>query len=205
MPLLDTLKNTTGYNMVKSFMNPQQPYEEAEKANNQGWNEAQGYGRPYWQNGLNQTGALNEAEGNLLHPDQLQNNWAKGYETSPYAKQLLDQNMGAGQDAASAMGLQGSSAGVANIQQGAGNIVAQDRQQYMKDLMEKYMAGIGIGQNQYNTGAAMGGTLASGALQHGQDAASLAYGKSAAPGQMFNRLLSTGVGMMSGGAGGGMR
>lgn len=189
----------TNFSMLNRFLSPDQPYKEAENKNNQAWGEAQNYGRPYWQAGLDQNGQLGTAENNLLDPTKLQNDWSKSYETSPYAKQLLDQNLGSGMDAASSMGLNGSSAAVGNIQQGAGNIVAQDRQQYMKDLMEKYMAGIGIGQNKYNVGASMGNTLAQGAMQHGQDAAQLAYGRSAAPGAFYGNLVGGAAQMLGGG------
>ena len=52
-----------------------------------------------------------------------------------------------------------------------------DRQNYMKDLMEKYMAGAGIGQNIYGTGAGMASGGANAASQFGQDQAGLEFGK----------------------------
>lgn len=177
--------------MINSFLNPQDAYKAAERQAQQGWQEAQGYERPYWQQGLDQYGNLTGAENALLDPAALESKWAQSYQTSPYAKQLLAQNKASGLDAASAMGLMGSSAALGNIQSGAGNIVNEDRQQFLQDLMQKYLAGIGIGQNIYGTGAMAGNALASGAQREGEDLAGLKYGEKAAPGSFFGKLLGT--------------
>ena len=108
---------------------------------------------------------------------KLQEKWSQGYENSPYAKQLLSQNQSSGMDAAAQMGLGGSSAALSNIQQGAGNIVSKDRQQYMDDLMKKYMSGIGLGENLYGTGATAGTNLGSGAMDQGTIQTNFAYNK----------------------------
>jgi len=177
--------------MINSFLHPEDAYKEAEKASNASWDEQQGYGRPYWQQGIDQYGRLNSAENDLLDPGALQNKWGASYETSPYAKRLLEMNKNSGLDAASSMGLMGSSAALGNIQTGAGDIVAKDRQNFMNDLMQKYLAGIGIGQNIYGVGANTAGNLMTGAQQHGQDVAGLRYGAAAAPGQLFGNILGT--------------
>jgi hypothetical protein len=140
-------------NFLSSFFDPGEAWDRARKAEQEGYEKSQGYQQPYWQQGLDQYGRLNTATDKLMDPAALQNEWSKNYETSPYAQQLLKQNQASGLDTASAMGLNGSSAALGNIQQGAGNIVSQDRQQYMNDLMQKYMAGIGLGQNIYGIGA----------------------------------------------------
>ncbi len=163
------------------------PYGDAEKQAKQGWGQAQDYQRPYWQHGMDQYDPLNQARTNLMDPEKLQSQWASGYENSPYAKQMLDMNRQSGIDAASSMGLGGSSAALANIQAGAGNIVQKDRQQYMDDLMKKYMAGIGLGQNIYGVGANTGANLGQGAMTQGQNMAQLAYGRAAAPGEQIGQ------------------
>jgi len=178
--------------MIDSFMHPERGYEEAQKQAERAWKEAQAYERPYWQQGLDQYGRLNEATGKLMDPTKLQNEWGQGYEISPYAKRMLEMNKGAGLDAASSMGLMGSSGALANIQGGAGDIVARDRQQYMDDLMKKYMVGIGLGSDIYGHGARAGETLASGAMGHGQNMAGLAYGRANAPGEFFGKILNAG-------------
>jgi len=186
-----------------SFFHPERAYKKAEEPVNQAYNEAKGYQDPYFQQGQAQYQRLNDATGALLNPVELENRWAQSYEQSPYAQQLLRQNQEAGQEAASAMGLGGSSAALGNIQTGAGNIVSQDREKFMKDLMEKYLAGIGLGQNIYGQGAAAGTNLSNLATGHGTALAGLEYGRQAAPGQLFGRLLGAGAGLAANYATGG--
>ncbi len=182
-----------GNNMINSFLHPEKGYKEAQVPLQQGWNQAQAFQQPYNQQGLGQTGRLNTAENSLLDPTQLENQWTQSYSTSPYAQQLLKQNQANGLDAASQMGLLGSSAALGNIQAGAGNIVDQDRQQFLNDLMQKYLQGIGIGQNIYGVGATTAGNLGTQANTFGQNMAGLKYGETNAPGEQFNNLLKTGV------------
>jgi hypothetical protein len=190
-----------GMKMMHKFLHPEEAYESAQKAAQRGWDETKGFETPFMQHGLDQYGGLNEAEQKLMHPEQLQNEWAQGYETSPYAQRMLAMNSQQGQEAASSMGLGGSSAAVGNIQQGAGDIVARDRQQYLDDMMKKYMSGIGIGQSLYGTGATMGGKLGDQSMTQGQNMASLKYGADASQGKLFENLLRTaGKLYMGGGA-----
>jgi len=191
------------FQMLGSFLHPEDAYKHAQKAAQHGYNEAQGYQQPYYQHGLDQYDRLNSAENKLLDPAALQSEWSKGYETSPYAQQLLGMNQQQGLDSASSMGLMGSSAAMGNIQQGAGNIVQKDRQQYLDDLMKKYMGGIGLGEDMYNTGAQAGGSMADRAMNQGINMGNLKYGEYAAPGKLFENLFRTGAGFAAGGAGGG--
>ena len=189
------------FDMIGSFFHPERPYEKAEEAARQSWNQSQGFQQPYNQQGLEQYGRLNQAAGSLLNPAELQNQWSSGYENSPYAKQLLGMNQSQGLDAASQMGLLGSSAALGNIQQGAGNIVAQYRQKYLDDLMQKYMQGIGLGKDIYGIGSQAAANLGAQALSHGQDISGLRYGQSAAPGSLFGKILGTGLNFIKPGIG----
>jgi hypothetical protein len=179
--------------MLGSFLNPSRGYKEAGKQVQQGWNNAVAFEAPYAQHGGEMYSRLNEAFNKLLNPGALENEWAQGYETSPYAKQLLESNKSQGLDAASSMGLMGSSAALGNIQTGAGNIVSQDREKYMKDLMEKFIASLGLGTNIYGAGATAAGNLANNATQTGTNMATTKYGEYNAPGDMFMNLLKTGA------------
>ncbi len=196
-------------NMINSFLHPEKAYDKAAEESKRYWNEAKGYQMPYMQQGQQQYGNLMGAENALLNPVELQNKWAQSYEQSPYAKMLQEENTGQGLDAASSMGLMGSSGALNNIQRGAGMISAQDRRNYLQDLMEKYMKGVGIGENIYGIGATSAGELSRGAQGMGDTQAQLAYGKQNAPGKLFENMLRTGVGAYAnsvggaGGAGGG--
>lgn len=189
---------TQGY---RNFLNPDIPYRDAAKEAAKGYNTATGYLNPYYQGGLDQYGRLNTATGQLLNPAELENQWIQSYETSPYAKQALAQNQTAGMDVASFMGLMGSSAALQNIQQGAGQIQQQDREKYLNDLMNKYLAGIGLGHSLYGTGAQAGGALSNLAFKEGENIAGLKYGEEAAPSKMFGNIFGAGMNLYKPGSG----
>jgi hypothetical protein len=199
MSIWDTYKSVSGYNNFDSFLHPERGYQAAEDAQRQSWMEAQGFLNPYNQAGKDQLGRLTGAEDQLLHPDQLLNQWTQGYSESPFAKQLKEQASNAGLESASQQGLLGSSAAVSNVQSSASNIMNAERNQYLQDLMQKYMVGIGVGQNIYNTGANAAGALASGSLQNGQNIAQARFGQKNAPGDLFGKLAGTAIGAYSGG------
>jgi len=178
------------FDMIGSWMNPGKGYKEAGKELTKGWNQSQQFQKPYWQAGLDQMGNLTGAQNELMEPQALQNKWAEGYEKSPYAKQLQKEASAGGMDAAASMGLGGSSAALGNIQQSSANIMNADRQQYMNDLMQKYMSGVGIGQNMYGIGAGMGQSLGQGAMNYGEGMGQSKFGQYNAGGQNFSDLLN---------------
>jgi hypothetical protein len=188
-----------GANYFHSFFHPEEGYEAAEAASNHGYEEGQKYLEPYNQHGMDQYGRLNDATGALLNPEELENKWANNYQTSPYAKRMLEQNMGNGLDEASAMGLLGSSGAQRNIQTNAGDIVSRDRREYLNSIMQKYMAGIGLGQSLYGTGANAGGALSTNAINQGRDTAGLEYGRTNAPGELFGKFAGAAASFAGGG------
>lgn len=194
MSFLDGYKNLSGFNMLKSFMNPGQPYEDAAQEAQRAWLEAQGFQKPFQQAGLGQVGNLQTASDQLLHPDQMENQWAQGYETSPYALDALGRSKDIGLDAASSMGLLGSSSALENIQRTGSSIMSGDRRNYLQDLIQKYLAGVQNSQNLFNTGAGVGQNLGQDALRTGENLGQARYGASAAPGEMFGKLLGLGAG-----------
>ena len=180
---------------LSSWLHPQKGYDKAQEQLNQYYNEAQGNLQPYNQNGQNAFGGLNQAMQNLLNPQTLQDQWSKGYQESDLAKQNEAMASQHGLDAASSMGLMASSPAIQAIQSGTSGIVAADRQKYLDDLMQKYMTGIGIGQNVYNTGANSANALSQNAMNMGQNSAEMAYGKENSGGNMFNSLIANGAGL----------
>lgn len=179
--------------MLDSFFSPGNAYKKAGKQLQRYYTDAQGALQPYNQHGQDQFQRLMDQANALNDPAALQAKWASGYEMSPSARMMTEQAKNSGLDAASSMGLMGSGAAVNNIQQSAGNIMQNDRQNYMNDLMQKYMASIGIGQNLYGTGANAAGAMSNNAMKHGENMAGVAYGQQAAPGDMFGKLLSMGA------------
>lgn len=186
------------FDMMHSFLNPDQGYKEAGDTMNDFWQQMQKYLQPYQQAGMDQIGTLTGAENKLLDPAQLENEWASGYSKSPYAQQMQKEAASAGMDSASQQGLVGSSSALQNVQNSSANIMNSDRQQYLKDLMEKYMGGIGIGKNIFNTGASAAGMLGQGALTSGQNIGAARLGQANAPGELLQKILGTAGGMYSG-------
>lgn len=178
---------------IDSFLHPEEGYKAAAKQMEQAWRQAQGFQQPYRQAGLDQLNRLNSAENSLLDPSTLLNKWMGSYTTSPYAKRSMDNAKASGLDAASSMGLLGSNSAISNIQNSSSDIMNADRQQFLNDLMQKYMTGIGIGQNIYNTGAATAGNMGNQALSVGQNLGQAAYGEKNAPGDMLGNLMRLGA------------
>jgi len=181
--------------ILDDFIHPERPYEDADEQLRKYWEQAQGFQQPYTNAGKSQIGRLTGAEDSLMNPVALQNQWTSSYEMSPYAQQQLALNKSAGLDAASSMGLLGSNSAVRDIQSGAGDIVQKDRQQYLQDLMQKYMAGIGIGQNMFDTGASTASNLGRSALDIGNQFASSAFNQRQSRNNMLSNILSNTVGM----------
>jgi len=188
--------------MLSSFLHPEKGYDKAQEVLNQYFNQGQGYLQPYNQNGLNAYGDYSGAMHKLLNPGELENEWSKGYQESDLAKQNEAMANQRGLESASSMGLMGSSPALQTIQSGTSGIVSQDRQQYLKDLMEKYLAGIGIAGNIYGTGANTANNMSNNAMNMGQNSAGLAFGKQNAPGDLFGKLLGGGIGLLGTALGG---
>lgn len=188
--------------MLSSFLHPGRAYKKAADQMSQYYNQAQGYMQPYSQQGQEAYGSLQGAMQSLLNPQQLQSDWAQGYEASPYARMMQEEATNQGLNAASAMGLMGSSPALQAIQRGTSMITAQDRDNYLNSLMQKYLSGAGIAQNIYGQGAGMAGQMGQNAMAQGQNMGQMAYGQQAAGGQLFGNLLGMGAGLAGAALGG---
>jgi hypothetical protein len=174
------------------FLDPGRGYKSAMKQFTKGYEEGKGYLDPYAGAGTSQLEQLLGAQGALMDPAALQSQWASGYEMSPYAQQLQGAAQEAGLSSMGSMGLGGSSAALQNLQQTSANIMQADRERYMKDLMDKYMAGVGIGQDIYGTGAGAAGTLGQMGMQYGMGMGELEAMKSQSRSKMLMDLLGLG-------------
>lgn len=185
------------FHMVSSMLHPERGYQAGEDSINASWDEAKKHMQPYSDAGKNALPGLQGATDKLLDPTALQGEWMKSYETSPWAKDEMQRSQTQGLDAASAMGLSGSSAGLENIQRTGSSIVNADRQNYLNDLMQKYQLGVGSAQNIFGTGAGMAQSMGQGALKTGENVAEMRYGQKNAPGEFYGKML----GMAAGAAG----
>ena len=111
------------------------------------------------------------------------------YAESPYAQYLQKQSLRAGQNAASASGLSGSTPLMQQLQQNAGNIASKDQNDWLQNVLG-INTQYGQGQNNLMTG----GQNAANALtnmnaQMGQQMGQAAYGQQAGKQQdRFNIL-----------------
>jgi hypothetical protein len=199
MGILDPLGMVSGVGgMLKSFLHPEMGYKKAQEEANRMYQEAKGFQTPYHERGLEAYGPLKDAYGRLLDPVSLQNEWAKAYETSPEALRAMEFAKQQGLEGASSMGLMGSSGALQNLQQGASDIMLQDRRNFLNDLMQKYMQGIGLGKDIYGAGASTAGNLGNQAARQGENMAQLAYNRKNAPGSQLSGILGIGANLLGG-------
>jgi hypothetical protein len=185
------------------MMHPGRSYDKAQAAKDAYYNSSQGTRQPYIDRGERGGKSLEDMMNKLMNPGELQDEWSKNYKTSDYAKQLQEQSQTGGLDAASAMGLGGSSAALTNIQKGSNDIVSKDRQSYMDDMMKKYMAAMGIGGNLYGTGANAAENNARGQENQGEWTANNNFNKNQSGANMMQQILAMFGGSALGGGKGG--
>lgn len=189
------------FKMLSSFMNPDSAYKKAGKESDIYYNKAQQQLQPYADQGQAAYAPLNTAMTSLLNPAQLQDEWASGYEASPYSKLLQEMAQNQGLEAASSMGLMGSSPALRAIQAGTSQIGMADRDNYLNSLMQKYLSGAQLAQGIYGQGANFAGQMGQNTMAQGGNRASLTYGQQAAPGNIAGNLLGMLIAAKTGGGG----
>ena len=181
-------------NWFSSFLHPGRGYEKGQEQLDKYYQQAQGYMQPYNQQGQAQYGNLDSIIRNLMDPSALNKKWIESYTESPQALQAENMAQDHGLNAASAMGLMGSNTALNALQSGTTQIGLDDRQNYLNDMMNKYMQAAGLSQGIYNTGAGMAGQMGQNAMNMGQNSAEMAYGKQNAGGNMLSGLIGAGIG-----------
>jgi hypothetical protein len=180
---------------LSSFLHPEKGYQAGQQQLDKYYDQAQGNLQPYNQNGQDQYANLNEYIKNLMNPEELQNKWASGYTESPQAQQAQTMAQEHGLNAANSMGLMGSNTALNATQAGTTQIGLNDRQNYLDNLMQKYLAGAGLSQGVYGTGASSAGQMGQNAMNQGQNSAQMSFGQQNAPGSMFGNVLGAGLGL----------
>ena len=181
---------------LSDFFNPGGAYQAAQDRSRQGYNEGQQFYQPYNQHGLESGDQLQKLLAMLSDPTKLQGEWAKSYQTSPEALQKQQEAKTSGLDAASSMGLLGSSSAVNNIQTGASNIANQDRDSYLNRLMQTLQQGIGVGQNLYGVGANAANQQGQNAIHQGDTQAQLDFQRKNAGSNFLSQLGQGGIEML---------
>lgn len=174
---------------LSSFLHPGKGYQRGQQQLDKYYQQAQQFQQPYANNGQQAYGFLADYMKNLSDPQALQDKWSQGYKESDYAKNLEADASQRGLNAASSMGLMGSSPALSAIQQGTSEIGAKDKNQYMQDLMQKYLSGMGLGQNIYGVGANSANAMGQNSMNMGQNSAQMAFGQQNAGGDMFSKIL----------------
>lgn len=187
---------------LSSFLHPGKGYEKGQEQLDKYYQQSQGALQPYNQNGLDQYSNLNEFIKNLMDPQALQDKWSAGYQESGSAKQAEHMAQEHGMNAANSMGLGGSNTAVNAIQSGTTQIGLDDKQNYLDNLMQKYLAGAGLVQGAYGTGANAAGQMSTNAANMGNNSAGMAYGQQNAGGNMLSGLIGTAAGVAGSALGG---
>jgi hypothetical protein len=121
--------------------------------------EANGYLKPYYQTGLNETpGYLNNIH-KFLNGPEFYNNIMKDYRMSPGAQFQLGRGLDAGQQAANAGGLRGSTAARDDAMQTAQGITSRDQQQYYQNILNPMMTGLSAQGGVVNSGQQAGSQM----------------------------------------------
>lgn len=187
---------------LSSFLHPGKGYDKGQEQLDKYYQQSQGYLNPYNQQGQQQYGNLSDIIKNLMDPTELNKKWTESYSESPQAIQAEKMAQEHGLNAASSMGLMGSNTALNATQAGTTQIGLEDRQNYLNDMMNKYMQAAGLSQGIYGTGANAATGMSNNANQMGQNSAQMAFGKQNAGGSMFANLLGAGIGAAGSALGG---
>lgn len=173
------------------------PYEDAGNAYKKYFNQGTQFQNPFYQAGTGAIGGYQDWLGGMKDPSGFINNLMKNYQQSPWAKYSTQQGIRAGQNAASAGGLTGSTPFAQQLSQNAQNISSQDMQNWLGNVLginSQYGQGLfgemGMGQH--------AGDILSQMYQNaGQYMGDAAYGQEAGKQQDQNALWG-GVGNIVG-------
>lgn len=178
-------------------------YQDAQKQYQKYIDQAQQYQNPFYYGGQMGLSNANQWLNKMKNPTQFINNTMDQYESSPYAQYLQREAMNAGNNAASASGLLGSTPMAQQMQQNAANISSQDMNQWLQNVLginTQYGAGqmglAGMGQNSANQLTNLYGNA-------GENMAQLAYNKKQAEQNRWPQAFSGLSKIFGGGNGGG--
>ena len=172
------------------FGNSGKPYDKY----NEYMQQAQQAQQPYANAGQSAIGDYQRWLQSQQDPSKFINDQMKNYQTSDYAQNLQQQSMNAGQNAASASGLMGSTPLMQQMQSNAGQIASQDQNQWLQNVLGVNTQ-YGQGQQNLMTGGQNAANSLSGIYnQMGQGA----YGQQAGKQQDFFNTLGGGIGILGG-------
>lgn len=180
------------------FGNSGRPYDKAMEQYQHYANLGQATQQPFLNAGTNAIGNFQNWLSGMQNPSQFINNQMANYQESPYAHYLQQQAMNAGQNAASASGLIGSSPFIQQMQRDASGIASGDMNQWLQNVL-----GINsqYGQGQFglmNSGQQSANALTDMYHKVGQQMAEAEYGKDAAKQKDLFNAIGGGLSMLGG-------
>ncbi len=186
MGLFDSLGGILG----GMFGNSSKPYDKGMQEYQKWISQAQGAQQPYQNAGAGAIGDYQKWLQGQQDPTKFINNAMSGYQESPYAKFMQQQSMNAGQNAASAAGLSGSTPLMQQLQQNSGNIASQDQNQWLQNVL-----GINTQYGQGQQNLMQGGQNSANQLtnlfnQAGQNMGQAQYGRQDAKNNDFWSMIS---------------
>jgi len=171
------------------------PYQDAMNQYQDWANKSEGAQQPWYNAGKGAIGDYQNWLNSQKNPSEFINNLMGNYQESPYAHYQQQQAMRAGQNAASASGLTGSTPLMQQLQQNAQNISSQDMNQWLQNVL-----GINTQYGQGQQNLMTGGQNAANALTNmyntmGQRMGEAAYGKEAGRQQDVWNMIGNIAGM----------
>ncbi len=171
------------------------PYKSAEHQYKKYLGQAQATQQPYQNAGVGAIGNYQNWLQGQQNPSEFINNLMGQYQQSPYAQYMQNQSMNAGQNAASASGLMGSTPLMNQLQQNSSNIAGQDQNQWLQNVL-----GINTNYGQGQQNLMQGGQGAANALSNnyqnaGQNMGQLGYNQGRQNQQDWGNLIGNVAGM----------
>lgn len=179
--------------MLSSFLHPERAYKRAQRDLDKYYQQGQEAISPYMQHGQEAYGQLSGATQSLMNPTKLYDQFMGDYQQSDASRFAQERAQNQGLEALSAMGMSGSTPGARAIQAGTERIGAEDQQRYIDRMIQQYLSGAGLAQGIYGTGANAASQYGQNAMNMGQNTAQMTYGQNAAPGQMLQNMINTGL------------
>jgi hypothetical protein len=180
------------------FGHSESPYDKAMQQYKKFGQQAANQQKPFTQAGVAAIPQYQEWLQGQKNPTEFINNLMGNYQESPFANYLQSQSLRAGQNAASASGLTGSTPLYQQLEQNAGNIASQDMNKWLENVL-----GINTQYGQGQNNLIQGGQGSANALtqlynQLGQQMGQGAFGSEAGRNQDFSNLLGGGLSILSG-------
>jgi hypothetical protein len=178
-------------------MNPFSPYENASNEYSQWGQQAIDAQKPFYDAGV---GGLEDYQSwleGMQDPAAFINNLMKDYTQSAYAKNLTQQAMRAGTNAASASGLTGSTPFAMQMQQSAGAIASKDMQRWLSNVLG-INSEYGHGERDLaHMGQQSANHMSNIFMNMGKFLAEMQYAKEAAGNKQRGNIIGDSIGLIS--------